>query len=222
MHSLYIQENMKIATLVDKQGNTLPFGTSGIVKLYESDGNKWQCLREILFTLDENLDLSNIRQCIYGLVSYLGSCRSFVMKKTPGIFNVILEEELGVKVWTVNGSPVEALQQIKEQSEMTRSEPSSRCGACRSSNIIAPVPVGGVESGMFRIDLVEVQQKNCSLNSREVLLPFLESKKEFIELEIICTHVPKWLYNVLDTLNMEMVTKEWKDGLCHAFIYCKL
>ncbi|MDR3261188.1 MAG: Fe-only nitrogenase accessory protein AnfO [Tannerella sp.] len=216
---------MKIATLVDKKGNSLPFGESGVVKLYDSDVNGWKCLREIRFEPDANMNLSGIRQCIYGLVSQLDDCKSFVMKRAPGIFNAIFEEELGISVWRVNGSSFDSLSQIKAQAEKAqaaqsapRCKCSSTCGS-KDSETFWPTPVGALGNELFQINLVEVQQKNCSLNSQEILLPFLESKIEFIELEIICTHVPKWLNRVLGKLHLELVTEERKDGFCHAFIY---
>jgi Fe-only nitrogenase accessory protein AnfO len=143
------------------------------------------------------------------------------MKRAAGIFNVIFEEELGIKIWTITGSPVESLSQIEAQAKQIEAEPPvSSCHSCKSpsAEIIWPTPVDGIESGMFQINLVEVQQKNSSLNSQEILLPFLEGKKDFIELEIICMHVPKWLDRELETLNLELYTEDRKDEFCHVFL----
>jgi Fe-only nitrogenase accessory protein AnfO len=192
---------MKIATLVDEKGNTLPFSESGRIKLYDFDDCGSYCLCEIAYDPAEKLTLSAIRPYLSGIVAQLDGCKTFAMQKKPGLFNVILEEELGVRIWGVSGSPVAVFPQIKEQTEVLGAELEacgSGCSSChggggQTSEAIMPTPVGDLDSGMYQINLIEVQRKNSSLNSQEILLPFLEGKKDLIELEIICMHIPKWL-----------------------------
>jgi len=65
---------------------------------------------------------------------------------------------------------------------------------------------------------VEVQRKNDSMNSKDILVPFFE-KNKFVELEIICLHIPKWIERELVNLNFTVKTEMRKNGLCHAFVY---
>ncbi|OAV65927.1 Fe-only nitrogenase accessory protein AnfO [Bacteroidales bacterium Barb6XT] len=223
---------MKIAALVDEKGNALPFSESGTIKLYDFDDCGSRCLREIAYDPAGKLTLSAIRPYLSGIVAQLDGCKTFAMQKKAGLFNVIFEEELGVRIWGVSGSPVAVFPQIKEQAEALGAELDACAGGCFSCHgggqtggaemiIPAPSPVGDIDSGMFQINLIEVQQKNSSLNSQEILLPFLEGKKDFIELEIICMHVPKWLDRELGALNLQLAVEEQKDGFCHAFVSLK-
>jgi Fe-only nitrogenase accessory protein AnfO len=215
-----MDSKMKIATLVDEDGNTLSFGEPGIVKLYGSVNNAWHCIREIRFNPSDKMNLSRIRPCIYELAARLDDCKTFVMRRAPGIFNAILEEELNIRVWAMDGCPLDAFPQIKEQTEAAINREPKGCASCRGTEKILPAPVGDINSGLFQINLIEIQQKNCSLNSQEILLPFLEQKKDFIELEMICLHIPKWLHKEnLEKLKIEITTEERNDGFCHAFIY---
>jgi Fe-only nitrogenase accessory protein AnfO len=168
------------------------------------------------------MNISRIRLYIHELSSRLDGCKALVMRKSPGIFNAILEEELGIRIWTVNGQPFDAFPHIKAQTE-TAMDTAQGCASCRGTGEtaeMAATPVGDLNDGLFQINLVEIQQKNSSLNSREILLPFLEQKKDFTELEIICLHIPKWLNEeMLEKLNIELTSGKRKDGFTHAFIY---
>ncbi|MDR3340901.1 MAG: Fe-only nitrogenase accessory protein AnfO [Candidatus Symbiothrix sp.] len=210
---------MKIATFVDDNGETLSFGEAGTVELYDKDGEGWYCVNCIPFKPDKSINISLLRQCIYKMVAQLGGCELFVVKKTKGIFKAIFEEELGIKIWTLDGAFLESLDQIQAQAEREMIENATACTECsKASEAIQPEAVGNTDRGLYRINLVEVQNKNCSLNSKEILLPFL-AEKNFRELEIICIHPPKWLNEALQTLHMEMKTEKRKNDLFHTFIY---
>ena len=213
---------MKIAVFMDSNGETLPFGEAGTVELYDRDGEDWYCINCIPFKPDRAMNLNLLRQCIYKMASQLDDCKLFVVKKTQGIFKAILEEELGINVRTFDGSPLESLDQIREQREKeiigaAVSACGRSCGQGEAAGI-SPVPVGNADRKLYRINLAEVQKKNTSLNSKEILLPFLE-ENNFHELEIICIHPPKWLGNALPTFGLTMKTEERKDGFCHVFVY---
>jgi Fe-only nitrogenase accessory protein AnfO len=208
---------MKIATFVDNNGETLSFGEAGTVELYDKDGEGWYCVNCIPFKPDKSMNLFLLRQCIYKMVAQLDGCKLLVVKKAKGIFKAIFEEELGIKVWMLDGSPFESLNRINEQIEMEAKTMACSESCSKATGAIRPEAVGDADSGFYRINLVEVQNKNCALNSKEILLPFL-TEKNFRELEIVCIHVPKWLNEALQTLNMEMKTEERKDGFCRTIV----
>lgn len=212
---------MKIAVFMDDNGETLPFGEAGTVELYDRDGEGWYCTGCISFKPDRTMNLHLLRQCIYKMALQLDGCKVFVVKKTQGIFKAVLEEELGITVRTFDGSPLESLDQISEQWEkaiIAGAAAMSACSrSCDEAAGIRPVAVGNAGRKCYRINLAEVQKKNTSLNSKEILLPFLKGEN-FRELEIICLHPPKWLGDALQTLRLEMKTEERNDGFCHVFL----
>ncbi|MDR2691545.1 MAG: hypothetical protein LBB73_04505 [Dysgonamonadaceae bacterium] len=108
---------MNIAVFMDNNGETLPFGEAGTVELYERDNDGWYCVSCVPFKPDRTMNLKLLRQCIYKMASQLGGCKIFIVRKTQGIFKAIVEEELGIHVRTFDGSPLESLDQIREQWE---------------------------------------------------------------------------------------------------------
>jgi Fe-only nitrogenase accessory protein AnfO len=214
---------MKIAVFMDNKGETLPFGEVGTVELYDRDADGWYCTNCVPFRPNRTMNLHLLRQCIYKTASQLEGCKVFVVKKTQGIFKAIFEEELGMNVRTFDGSPLESLDQIREQreQEIIAGAALPVCDrSCRRDEAtgIQPAPVGNADRELYRINLVEVQKKNTSLNSKEILLPFLK-EGNFHELEIICIHPPKWIGEALQTLRIEMRNEERNDGFCHVFVY---
>jgi Fe-only nitrogenase accessory protein AnfO len=213
---------MKIAVFMNSNGDTLPFGEAGTVELYDRDRDGWYCVNCVPFKPNRTMNLNLLRQCIHKMASQLDDCKVFVVKKTQGIFKAVMEEELGINVRTFDGSPIESLDQIREQweQELIAGAVMPACSLpCRQDETagIRPAPVGDADRKHYRINLTEVQKKNTSLNSKEILLPFLK-ERNFHTLEIICIHPPKWLGEALRTLCLEMNTEERNDGFCHVFL----
>jgi Fe-only nitrogenase accessory protein AnfO len=210
---------MKIAILVDESENIVSFNEPGILKLYEMDENGWRCIREVQFKPDLNMNLTEIRRYIYMTASQLDDCKSLVTRKTVGIFNAIFEEELGLKIWTVAGSSLEALNQIKEEGKSQTEHHSTET----ESDPKDETPFTAIDNtgdGIYRVNMVKIQKKNSSFTSKDILLPCLKERK-FRELEVICLHPPKWFDSVLETLNLEFKAEELKDGLCLLSVYPK-
>ncbi|MEI7789069.1 MAG: Fe-only nitrogenase accessory AnfO family protein, partial [Chlorobiaceae bacterium] len=80
-----------------------------------------------------------------------------------------------------------------------------------------PLPVGDKKLGIYSIDLVHVQAKGAGFNSKDVLLPFLQSRV-FRKLEVVCEHLPKWFEKKFETLKLQFRIEESTDNLCHAIV----
>ncbi|WP_080905593.1 Fe-only nitrogenase accessory AnfO family protein [Parabacteroides sp. Marseille-P3160] len=212
---------MKIAAFVDSEGNTLSFDSSGIVLVYEKNYNdlQWRCVCKVPFYINKEMNLADIRKSIYTMASGLEGCKAFIAKRGMGIFNAIFEEELHIRIFSVKGSPLTALDQVRDRVRTDIIEAIKKAELCKQQNdSINPIAIGDSTKGCYQINLVKVQEKNESMNSKDILLPFFE-KNKFVELEIICLHTPKWIEKELGNLNFKVKTEVRKDGLCHAFVY---
>lgn len=54
------------------------------------------------------------------------------------------------------------------------------------------VPVETASPGVFFLDLLKIQNEHPEISSKKILLPFFE-QTPFMELKLICGHVPPWL-----------------------------
>ena len=210
---------MRIAAFVDTEGNTLSFDSSGIVIIYEHKNSQWYCIHQTPFYIRKDMNLADIRKSIYTMASNLEGCKAFIAKRAMGIFNAIFEEELHIRVFSAQGSPLAVLDQVRDCVRSEIIEAIKKAESCKEQAMsINPVLVGDPSRGCYLIDLVKVQEKNESMNSKDILLPFFRDNK-FVELEIICLHTPKWIERDLVELNFEVKTEIRKNGLCHAFVH---
>ena len=72
-------------------------------------------------------------------------------------------------------------------------------------------PVAGDSPGAYTINLVEVQAAHPEVSSKKALRPFLASTP-FVELEIICSHMPPWLEGHMKDHNLTCSRSRTQDG----------
>lgn len=210
---------MKIAVFVDTNGNTLSFDSSGIVLIYENNNSDWQCICKVPFYINKEMNLASIRKSIYMIAPELAGCKALVAKRKMGIFNAIFEEELHIRLFAIQGSPVSFLNDIRKTLNSEIVEAIKRIELNKQKkDSFDPVLVGDSSKGCYQINLVKVQEKDASLNSKEILLPFLQNTS-FWELEIICLHLPKWFDKELNAFGLCVFKVEWQNKYCHAFIH---
>lgn len=209
---------MKIAVFVDASGDTLSFDSSGIVVIYENHNADWQPIDKVPLYIDKEMNLASVRESIYMIAPELVGCKAFVSKRRMGIFNAIFEEELHIRLFAIQGSPIPFLNDIRKTINSEIIEAIKRIELNREKKDSSdPISVGNSLKGCYQINLVKVQAKDASLNSKEILLPFLQNTP-FRELEVICMHIPKWFDKELHVLGLCVSTEERKDEYCHAFV----
>ncbi|MDR2765490.1 MAG: hypothetical protein LBB90_10750 [Tannerella sp.] len=209
---------MKIAAFIDNEGNTLPFDSRGMVCVYEK-GDEWTLAHKTPFYISHGMKLADVRKSLHELAFHLAGCRALIVKRCAGIFGAICEEELHIRIFVAVGSPLAVLDRVKDAVRTEVMEALKNVERCKQHDSeIRSAVEGGSLNGCFRINLVKVQEKNASMNSKDILLPFFE-KNKFTELEIICLHTPKWIERELTNLNFRITTEIRNDGFCHTFVY---
>ncbi len=91
----------------------------------------------------------------------------------------------------------------------------------RKEPAVPKEPVPTESEGVYRINLMEVQAAYPEISSKKALRPFLASTP-FLELEIICAHMPPWLEQHIREQSLTCARSHQKDGtlrlrLSHAF-----
>lgn len=202
---------MNIATLVDTNGNAIPFGEPGTLHIFNHEEDGWKPVMEFAFSMHADQGFAAIRRSILDLAARLGDCRTLLVGPVQGFPRSMLLE-LGFSVWTVEGAAVRYLDQIMQRTAAARAEtngvPASQDD---TPDVPTPSPKDGCCSGVYMIDLIEVQAKGTAHNSKDILLPFFE-KSSFSRLDIICDHVPKWFANELASLKLSFTAEHLAGG----------
>ena len=225
---------MKIAELTSSDFGSIPFYGADRIKIMSDENGSWQCIKEISFEpfdMEKGTGLPEIHKRMQVLIQNLDDCRVFVAAEIRGIPFAILDSE-GFSIWKLEGEPVELYDYIKKTIEQRLSDKnnlmsseSSSCTSCGDGNegcseIISenmPQPDVTGNDGEFTIDLKKILESDPSLNSREILIPFLQTAS-FKKLKIICDHIPKWLSRDYSLFNVTL-NEEQSHGVCIVSVY---
>lgn len=205
---------MRIAAYVDADEHLIDFYRKGTISLYEEENGEWQKKKEIPLDMNGIATFAGVRGTLHNAVAQLGECRVFLVRDLKGLHRALLDE-MGFHTWQSQGSLSEQLTCVAQKERESADRPavsSCSCGSeresggysssCASFVMPQPVSVGNSSDGFYEIDLAEILSTTPEVNSKQILIPFMESTP-FKRLEIICDHMPKWLFQKLDELNLQ-------------------
>ena len=194
---------MKIAVFINENGYVLPFSASGVVELYSDDLGEWQCVNQIPFDLSNALAINDIRLRTKMLVSEFEDCEMLVIESIKGLAKVILEE-FRVGTWQFKGIFLfRLLDKIKDELLKVKAE--------QIKEVVSPTLVGNEVDAIYEINLGAILDSDCGLNSREILIPFMQNTS-FRKLTIDCNHAPKWFEMTMCLLKLKYDITETEDG----------
>jgi Fe-only nitrogenase accessory protein AnfO len=176
----------EIAVLLGSDGRTVPLNEPGTLVVFRRERRIWLRNRVQEVSLDPAAGLAGMRKTVAALAGFLGSCKTIVAKSASGALFFELEKAR-CSVWEIAGAPYEFLDQVwhdeKEEQELAAHPLSA------GADIPAPLEIS---PGKFSISIKEIQGKRPELSSKQVLRPFVR-QGGFVELEIVCDHVPPWI-----------------------------
>lgn len=174
-----------IAVYINETGNTASMKEQGFVRVYHLEDKEWKVILEFPFHVSINSRISEVRQKVIEMVQKISTCKVFVAKEVVGQLYYILEAN-GFESFEVEGRPeqfIDSVWHTIEQDSINKSE--SLCYS-QTSYIKATD-----REGVYMVNLKKVINSDCSLTSKKLLFSFLQ-QKEFLSLEVICDHIPKW------------------------------
>ncbi|MGV6472781.1 Fe-only nitrogenase accessory protein AnfO [Azotobacter vinelandii] len=223
---------MKIAAYLDRHGDMAGLYTAGRFQLYEKDDEHWILKRQVPLEITAEMNIPEVKQALREAVVHLEDCKTLLSAEVRGLLYSLLQEEMGFRTWKSQGSLHEqldnvarneldlALREALAAAEAEKAAAQASAGGCaggggggkRRSAAGAPEPESIPQpeclgEGRYRLDLEAALKGNKELNSRQVLIPFLENTV-FCEFEILCDHVPRWFSHKLDELNLRAESEE--------------
>jgi Fe-only nitrogenase accessory protein AnfO len=182
---------MDIAVLVNLDGKTSLFTENGIIQVFSKDPSGWHLVREKEFIVENLNDGNELRNCLGDVGDWLNDCKLLIVKRIRGIHYLALER-FQISMMEIDGYPQDFLKHLEDCSNQRKPE---------AKVPTEPVAIHERQPGYYYIDLQDVMSGKTSYSSKQVLLPFLK-EQPFIQLEIICEHVPKWFDKELPDLNL--------------------
>ncbi|MFD2113770.1 Fe-only nitrogenase accessory protein AnfO [Thiorhodococcus fuscus] len=196
---------MKIAAYIDSQRQPLSPQEPGVLRLFAYQNGAWNQLSDTAFAGIGAGSISELTQRTEQLGTLLDGAEALLVRDVKGIA-VTLLQNLGLRLWRLDGPPEAALDAVQHELEQ--------------SEIEMPDPARFFESGdiegTYRIDLAAALASDSGLNSQIVLIPFLE-QTDFRRLEVVCDHPPRWLDKQLPALGLDW-EQETQDSVCRLLI----
>ena len=174
----------EIAVILGEDGTTGTPGEPGVLAVYAQEAGTWKRVREMPLAVDPAQGLKGLRKMAAGILSHLGNCRIVVTRSASGALYFELEKAR-CALWEIAGRPEEFLDQVWADEEKERA--AARTPAAAG----IPKPIEKTP-GNFFISIKEVQGKRPDLSSKQVLQQFIQCGG-FLNLEIVCSHVPPWI-----------------------------
>lgn len=191
---------MEIAVLVNSEGETSGFEKDGIIRVYSKEGNQWLLTRQICYQMEHMNDSRSLHEKIREISDWLDDCKIIVVNRIRGI-HYIAFEEWQISMLEIRGIPENFLHDI---GDCTRHERIGQKVPLEHNSIFELSP------GIYHTDLRDVMSGNTSYSSRQILFPFLKNEI-FTTLEILCSHVPKWLEREQLELKIKISVEKYKD-----------
>jgi Fe-only nitrogenase accessory protein AnfO len=231
---------MKIATFINDNGQIAGFQEKGTICLFGQENGTWEVQNEINLDLTNETQIGAVKAKIKQAVSLLAGCEVFLVGEMKGAMHVFLEE-MGFRVWKSAGTVTQQLDYVAQKdAEMVLTSTMAENQACGNQNfsgcgsgccsgkhqvsdlgqvvsavMLSPLDkkqfVVEVSDGFFRIDLAKVLAGNPSLNSKQVLIPFMK-ETALRKLEILCDHIPRWFNQVVTQLNLQVESEVIDDS----------
>lgn len=200
---------MEIAVFLNDDGKTVSFNENGTLNVYSKEKD-WQIIKKIPFNITGIKDEDKICEEIKIMGKSLDQCRVIIASEIKGAFYTILDC-MGFDIWTIDGVPEEFLEYVFRREQEDKIEEISREEA--------PAPLEKQNnSGHYYIDLRTVMEGNEKVSSKQVLLPFFQNVN-FKELEIYCTHVPRWFESRFKNLKLRFYAEFIGEGLVKIKVY---
>ncbi|MFT8315311.1 MAG: Fe-only nitrogenase accessory protein AnfO [Clostridium sp.] len=202
---------MEIAVFVNDNGKTISFNESGIINVYSKEEEKWQIIKKIPFDITNIIDKDIICEKMRDMAESLDKCKVIIASEVKGVFYTVLDC-MEFDIWTIDGMPEEFLEYVFRREQEEKIE--------KISIEEAPTPIERETPAHYYIDLRTVMEGNEKVSSKQVLLPFFQNVK-FKELEIYCTHVPRWFEDKFKKLNLRFYAEFISEGLVKIKVYPK-
>ncbi|NNJ33231.1 Fe-only nitrogenase accessory AnfO family protein [Lacrimispora defluvii] len=177
---------MEKIAVFSKDQELVPFQSCNRVEIFEKDGAQWKAVRTASFSPITGNTMEKLRRETQAIMTLAEDAKAVLCRELSGIpFSVFNQK--GYCIFCSEKADQDTLdgmiKDIEESDEKRR----------RKEEMIQNAgPVETQTPGIYFLDLVQLQAECPEVSSKKALLPFL-SNTPFLELQLVCAHIPPWL-----------------------------
>jgi len=199
-----------IAVVMNLYGHADSFFKESHISVYKKQVRGWLTVNEIPAQIDFSKDIFLVREELSDLITQLGDCKIIVGRTISGLAYQMFDKK-GFHIFEVEQFTPAILDKIL--SDVDRETISDGNAAC---------PVETDVPGVYFLDLITLQNQNPEISSKMILQPFL-TNIPFLQLNIVCGHLPPWMESFIAKKGMKMIAEEPLNGKVYVHItktYC--
>ncbi len=200
-----------IAVYINEAGNTASIKEQGFVRVYHIEDKEWKVALEFPFHVNMNSRISEVRQTMIEMVQKISTCKVFVAKEVVGQLYYILETN-SFESFEAEGRPEQFLDSVWHTIEQDSIDKTEVMSNSQTSDIKATD-----REGVYMINLKKVLNSDCSLTSKKLLFSFLQ-QKEFLSLEVICDHIPKWFDIEFPRMGLSYIKDTYHESEIRVYV----
>lgn len=169
-----------------REKEMVPFVWCNTVDIYEKQEEKWEIARTASFSPIQGITVKELREETEKILLLAEDAKAIACYEITGIpFSVFNMK--GFCIFSVEEINNETLNGIIEDIEKSDEKKRMRTEMIRNA-----CPVETQTPGVYLLNLQELQKECPEISTKKALKPFL-SDTPFLELHLICVHVPPWL-----------------------------
>lgn len=173
----------KVAVLIDKDNNITSIENAITISVYEKRSDVW-CEEKLIHVDLCFSNISTIRQEITTLAEKISDCKIIVGASVSGIVYNIFDRK-GFYIFEMDKFSEDTLNSVIQDIEKEQHV---------DNQAISIEPIEMDIEGYYYFDMVEVMKQNPEVSSKKLLNSFFKTKA-FIQLVLICSHIPVWIEN---------------------------
>lgn len=190
----------KISIYMNDASMLVAFSESTHIIVFEKKDH-WSIVDKIRIPSPNSCSMTDIRDNIHSLIEQMGGCRVIAGLELVGLpFNIF--DRMGFDIFTISSFSDEVLDGILNDIQHGNEMEQMRLEIIRNAK-----PVETLTSGIYFLDLAMLQNECPEISSKQALKDFL-NETAFMELHMICKHIPPWLENG----NYKITSSKNEDG----------
>jgi hypothetical protein len=175
----------KIA-VYSREEKLVPFSDCNRATIYEKQEDTWKPIKAAVFPSIKGTTVKELREAAEKAAVYAEDARAIICKEMTGIpFTVFNKKGYGIFC-------TEEANEVTFEGVIADMEESDEKRRMREEMLLSPGPVETSTPGIYYLNLLDLQKECPDISSKKALASFL-SDTPFLELHLVCAHIPPWL-----------------------------
>lgn len=181
-----LKQQMIIAVVCNELGSVCVFTEAASVEIMKKTEQTWEELHHIPFSLQQDTSMLDFRHHIQMLAERIKEYSKIIVgQDISGIAYHILNKN-NLLIFEVDHVDAAVLDGVMTDIQAYEED------TLRETEDLPPYPVSKENDGIYMLDMIQVQLRYPELSTKKVLVPFFQ-ETPFLQLLMVCSHVPAWL-----------------------------